>query len=147
MASEKTNEPTQRFDNGDKDKTSQETQHQQSNDEAQLVPATAEEEADDTAVLIPGLEVTYPSLEDKQNQPNVITQDWNGPSQNTRVARRQRPMAAVEVSCSSLSTAQAARREFQLKILVDMAAAALDEETGNLLEYRQLIKKSKTRDR
>ena len=115
-----------------------------SNDEAQRVPP--DEIAEDGAVLMPGLEVTYPSLKDNELQPPIVSQDCEGPSQNTRAARRQRLMSAVKASGCCPSASQAARRQFPLHFLVDLAAAVLDEETGELLEYRHLIKKPKIRE-
>ena len=73
-------------------------------------------------------------------------QDLNGLSQNTRAARRPRLLATVEKSGSAPAAQQAAGRRYPLKFLVDLAAAVLDEETGEILEYRHLIKKPKLRE-
>ena len=64
--------------------------------EESVEDATEEEETKDSAVLMSGLEVTYQSLKDNKLQSSVTSQDWDGPSQNTRAARRQRLLAAVE---------------------------------------------------
>ena len=55
-------------------------------------------------------------------------------------------MSAVEASGCCPTASQAARRQFPLHFLVDLAAAVLDEETGELLEYRHLIKKPKVKE-
>ena len=41
---------------------------------------------------------------------------------------------------------QAASRKYPLQFLCDFALAVLDEETGELLEYRHLLKNPKYRD-
>ena len=46
-----------------------------------------DDETVDGAVLMPGLEVTYPSLKEQNGQLNVVSQDWDKPSQNTRAAQ------------------------------------------------------------
>ena len=108
-------------------------------------PDEDEDSAEDGTVLMPGLEVTYPSLKDPQPHPNVVSQDWDGPSQNPRAARNRRLLAAVEASGCNPTALQGARRQVPLQFLVDLAAAVLDEETGELLEYRHLIKRPKTK--
>ena len=52
----------------------------------------------------------------------------------------------MEASGKYPTARQAAVRRFPLHFLVDLAAAVLDEETGELLEYRHLIKKPKLRE-
>ena len=95
---------------------------------------------------MPGLEVTYPSLKDSEINPPTITQEFDGPSQNTRERRRQRLLSAVQESGGCPSAKQAAARKFQLHFLVDLASAVLAEETGDLLEYRHLFKHQKYRE-
>ena len=55
-------------------------------------------------------------------------------------------LTAVEESGAHPTARQAATRKFPLHFLVDLAAAVLDEETGELLEYRHLIKKPKLKE-
>ena len=69
-----------------------------------------DDEADDGTVLMPRLEVTYPSLKEQNEQPNVVSQDWDGPSQNTRAARRQRLLTAAELNDSCPATCKTAGR-------------------------------------
>ena len=56
----------------------------------QRVPATNMQEADD-GLRMPGLEVTYPSNKGNNSEPlpPLVSQDYEGPSQNTRASRRQ----------------------------------------------------------
>ena len=54
-------------------------------------------------------------------------------------------LSACEMTFENLKPAQLAKRQFPLKVLCDIAAAVLDEETGDLLEYRQLLRHSKYR--
>jgi hypothetical protein len=44
------------------------------------------------------------------------------------------------------SNQQAASRRYPLKFLYDFASAVLDDETGDLLEYRHLLRHPKYRD-
>ena len=100
----------------------------------------------DDEICMPGLQVTYPSNSEDAGQahPAVVSQDDWGPSQNTRSARRrQRLLTAVEMSSSCPNARQAAARKYPLQFMVDMAAAVLDDETGELLEYRHLIQRPK----
>ena len=46
------------------------------------------EQPDDDDLRMPGLEVTYPSHKDSNLQILAVTQDLDGPSQNTRAARQ-----------------------------------------------------------
>ena len=91
-----------------------------------LNPEAEEEQEADDAVLMPGLEVTYPSLKDAELNPPTVTQDEDGPSQNTRLRHRQRLLSAIEASGACPSPKQAAARCFPLHFLVDLAAAVLD---------------------
>ena len=80
----------------------------------QTAPTPTEEEPppakqpDEDDLRMPGLEVTYSSHKDSDLQIPAATQDLDGPSQNTRAARRQRLLATVEKSGSALATQQAA---------------------------------------
>ena len=144
IATEQQEEQTQRVGQSAQNDSAQRVPNDPTPDGAQRVPP--DEVAEDSAVLMPGLEVTYPSLKEKELRPPVVSQDCEGPSQNTRAARRQRLLSAVEANGSCPSASQAAKRKFPLHFLVDLAAAVLDEETGELLEYRHLIKKPKVRE-
>lgn len=102
-----------------------------------------EDDVEDGALLMPGLEVTYPSLNERDARPLVVSQDLDGPSQNTRAARRQRLLTTVEANKSFPDASKSANRQHPLQFLVDLAATVLDEETGEPLEYRHLIKRPK----
>ena len=52
-------------------------------------------------------------------------------------------LSAVEMSFERLSPAKLAQRRFPLQTLCEIAGAVMDDETGELLEYRQLIKHNK----
>ena len=52
-------------------------------------------------------------------------------------------LAAVEMSFERLNPAKLAQRRFPLKTLCEIAGAVMDDETGELLEYRQLMKNHK----
>ena len=52
-------------------------------------------------------------------------------------------LSAVEMSFERLSPAKLAKRRFPLQVLCEIAGAVMDDETGELLEYRQLIKHHK----
>ena len=81
----------------------------------------------------------------------------DAPAANTRSARKRSAMSATEIqaditkhlliatdilgSCSS--PAQAASIKYPLQFLAELAGAVLDDDTGELLEYRHLITRSK----
>ena len=98
-------------------------------------------EDDDGDLQIPGITVTYPSA--NEPTPNLISQDEMGPSQNTRAAVRNRLLSAIEISGTVPSPRQLASRKFSTQFLTDYANAVMDNETGELLEYRHLIKRPK----
>ena len=52
---------------------------------------TDEGSARDNEICMPGLHVTYPSNSEDADAagPAVVSQDWDGPSQNTCAARRE----------------------------------------------------------
>ena len=65
------------------------------------------------------------------------------PASNTRSRRSitdEIVLASVEMSTARISPRQAARRQYPVQILNEMANAVLDETTGDLLEYRHLIR-------
>ena len=73
------------------------------------------------------------------NTPNVIEDDQS-PAKNTRSIRRDKLLFAVDLSGSCPSAQQCSRRKFPMKFLTDYAGAVLDK-SGELLEYRHLIKR------
>ena len=94
----------------------------------------------DDGLRVDGLQVTYPATKEKPT-PNVIFQD-DSPSQNTR-SRTQALLSVIEMSDSCPSARQSASRAYPLNFLADFAAAVIDDETGELLEYRHLIQRPK----
>ena len=108
---------------------------------------TDEGSARDNEICMPGLHVTYPRNSEDADAagPSMVSQEWDGPSQNTRDARRQRLLTTVKMTGSCPSAKQAAAQTYPLQFLVDMAAAVLDDKTGKLLEYRHLIQRPKHR--
>ena len=89
---------------------------------------------EDDGLRMTGLEVTYPSQKDRPVG-NIVSQDEDGPSQRTR-SKTNALLAAIELSGSCLSAKQAAARAYPLQFLADFAGAVVDDETGELLEYR-----------
>ncbi len=92
---------------------------------------------------------------DSARTPNPITQDDDDspPSANTRQRRQgtltQDYMLHIMEQPgykAPFTPRQAASRKYPLQFLCDMAYAILDDETGDLLEYRHLIKHPKYRD-
>jgi hypothetical protein len=86
-----------------------------------------------------------------------ITQDKNGapPPANTRQQRQTRTLTQeFMLECSMeipgykapFTAKQAASRKYPLQFLCDLAYTVLDDETGNLLEYRHLMKHPKYKD-
>ena len=75
--------------------------------------------------------------------PRVISQE-DSSSQCTR-SKTQALLSAIEMSDSCPSARQAASRTFLLQFLADFAAAVIDDDTGELLKYRHLIKNPKYR--
>jgi len=105
-----------------------------------------EVEIDDGDLRMLGLEVTYPSTKEADNILPIVSPDDLGPSQNTRAARLRRLASAVEISGQKPVASKLAGRKFSTQFLCDFAAAVLDDETGELLEYRHLIKRPKYRE-
>jgi len=102
-------------------------------------------EDDDGDLRMPGLTVTYPSTKSDLD-PNIISPEGLGPSQCTRSAVRQRLLSAIEISGSCPSARQLASRKYPAQFISDYANAVLDDETGELLEYRHLIKRPKYKE-
>ena len=110
-----------------------------------------------TTPVVPTLEVTYPST-DNYNEPEdsepppCITQDGSGdsPAANTRASRRRTTTTITqEAMFHTLDVARdivkvtprrLASRKFPLALLCMFAGAVLDGATGEMLEYRHLIK-------
>jgi hypothetical protein len=77
-----------------------------------------------------------------------------GPSFNTRSKAKQyrhnvtteAMLSVLELSTANISQQQLSSRKFPLQILCEFAGAVMDDETGDMLEYRQLIKRPKYRD-
>jgi hypothetical protein len=61
----------------------------------------------------------------------------------SNMARALCAAAAMANGASALSPQQAAARKLPLQMLCDMANAVLDKETGEMLEYRQLLRSPK----
>lgn len=55
-------------------------------------------------------------------------------------------LSALEMSFETLCPAQLASRRFPLQVLCDIAGAVMDDETGEMLEYRHLLKRPKYKD-
>ena len=92
---------------------------------------------DDDGLQMNGLQVTYPATKEAPS-PRVISQE-DSPLQCTR-SKTQALLSAIEMSDSCPIARQAASRTFPLQFLADFAAAVIDDDTGELLEYRHLIK-------
>ncbi len=81
-------------------------------------------------------------------------EDTSHPTADTRQQRQIRTltqdymlhMMEVPGYTAPFSPRQAASRTFPLQFLCDLAYAVLDDDTGNLLEYRHLIKHPKYKD-
>ena len=69
-----------------------------------------------------------------------MSQEEDSPSQRTR-SRTSALLAAIEMSGSCPSAKQASARSYPLQFLADFAGAVLDDDTGELLEYRHLIQR------
>jgi hypothetical protein len=52
-------------------------------------------------------------------------------------------LSAVEMSFQRLNPAQLAQRQFPLQVLCEIAGAVMDDKTGELMEYKQLMKHAK----
>ena len=87
-------------------------------------------------------EVTYPSQNGSTNNntPEIISQYDDAPAGSTR-SRQEKILAAIDISGSCPTARQSATRAFPMQFLAEFAGAFLDDETGELLEYRHLIKR------
>ena len=89
---------------------------------------------------VAGQETVNPdaTLGSKTEGPDLIKEDDPKPR---RLSRRQRLLSTVEMSGSCPTACQAASRQPPSNILINFAESVLDGETGELLEYRRLIKR------
>jgi hypothetical protein len=109
---------------------------------------------------LPPLEVIYPAIDvgTLRGTP-VISQDdddtiHSTPSANTRFQRQVRTltqdylyhMTDIPGITKPFTNQQAAVRRYPVTFIRDFASAVLDEETGDLLEYRHLLKHPKYKD-
>jgi hypothetical protein len=106
------------------------------------------------------VEVPYPNAEfGHVPETPVISQDEDNtirayPAANTRQQRKVRTitqdylfhMMDIPGRTKPFNNQQAASRKYPLQFLCDFAAAVLDDKTGDLLEYRHLIRHPKYRD-
>ena len=78
---------------------------------------------------------------------NYVTQaKGDAPANNTRARRSittEIMLATLEVSQTHARPHQLASRKFPTQLFVEIANAVLDSTTGNLLEYRHLLKNPK----
>jgi hypothetical protein len=107
-----------------------------------------------TSTTIPNFEVKDNQANDPRatNGPPVISQDEDSPpAANTRQQRQTQmltqdymfQMMEIPGYKAPFTPSQAAARKYPLQILCDFAYAILDKDTGDLLEYRLLIKHPK----
>ena len=109
---------------------------------------------------LPPLEVTYPAIDvGTLRGTHVISQDDDNiihstPSANTCSQCQVRTltqdylyhMMDIPGITKPFTNQQAATRRYPVAFIRDFASAVLDEETGNLLEYRHLLKHPKYKD-
>jgi hypothetical protein len=131
----------------------QRVKEQQLAAEQQASPST-------TSTSVPELEVNlYPNTDiGLLRGTPIISQDEDDdtshPASNTRQQRKIRTltqdymlhMMEIPGYTAPFSPRQAASRTFPLQFLCDLAYAVLDDDTGDLLEYRHLIKHPKYKD-
>ena len=91
------------------------------------------------------LEVYYLSNDatTKNGSEEIISKDESTPASNTRASRRQKLLSTVYVSGSCQTAKQSASILYLLQFLAYFAGAVLDNETGKLLDYCNLIKRPK----
>ena len=115
--------------------------------ETEVVPLEVEQVPPLEAERVAPLEVEYPSTS------TTIENDYV--AANTR-ARRAAPrtitqeaiLTTIDISKSAenITARQTASRKYPLAFLCDLAAAVLDGETGEMLEFRHLMKSEKYRE-
>ena len=88
----------------------------------------------------------------KNLQPENIQVDEAPPATRTRSRTRSASSVsavakafctAADVAGGAIAPQAAAARQFPLQVFAEMANAVLDKETGEMLEYRQLLKNPK----
>ena len=128
--------------------------------EEQQPVATQQASPLNTPTVFPDLEVDlYPDTDSGREQGTpIISQDEDNykshPAANTRQQRQIRTltqdymlhMMETPGYTAPFSPRQAASRTFPLQFLCDLAYSVLDDDTGDLLEYRHLIKHPKYKD-
>ena len=80
------------------------------------------------------------------NGPHLIENDEPPNFLQTRRTRYEKLFAAVDISNNCPTARQAASRKYPLTFLCDFAGSVLDTDTGELLEYRHLIKHPRLKD-
>ena len=137
----------------------EQVQHAQRVKEQQLV---AKQQASPlhTPTSFPDLEVDpYPDMDIRLLRGTPITsqddvEDANHPAANTQQQRQIRTltqdymlhMMEIPGYTTPFTPRQTVSRTYPLQFLCDLAYAVLDDDTGNLLEYRHLIKHPKYKD-
>ena len=114
------------------------------NDASTCSPIRAATDNDD-GLRMTGLQVTYPRNINNPIAPPQAIQDLL-PSQNTR-SRTQRLLSATVISGRCPNAQQSSRGRYPLWFLADFAGAVINDDTGELLEYRHLIQRSKYKKR
>jgi hypothetical protein len=123
---------------------------------AQRVDAEAKATVTAPTSSLPELEVEYPNTteESPSNIPVISQDNDDAPSANTQSQRQNRTltqdymlhMMEIPGYTAPFTARQAASRQYPLQFLCDFAYAVLDDDTGDLLEYRHLIKHPKHKD-
>eukprot|EP00804_Cyclotella_cryptica_P020407 CCRYP_012629-RA/>CCRYP_012629-RA protein AED:0.27 eAED:0.27 QI:0/0/0/1/0/0/4/0/557 len=105
--------------------------------------------------LIPADDSDNESSDDKPNTDNNEYDNYEPtPTYNTRTQAakhktfhsnmmREAILSAVEMSLERLNPARLAQRKFLLQVLCEIAGAVMDDKTGKLMEYKQLMKRVK----
>jgi hypothetical protein len=94
-----------------------------------------------------------PRVDAGWSRPMEVQYERTAPRYQTRQQRRLNGsvttdalLSVIELSQSKLTPKQLSSRKFPLEFLCEFANAVMDEETGDMLEYRQLLKRPKYRD-
>ena len=119
---------------------------QTSNNEPNLVsPIPDESDLGEDDLQFANQRITHPK---NSSGPNLIEDDADEPPnfRQTRRSRREALLAAVEISGNCPTARQTAQRKYPITFLCDFAGSVLDADTGELLEYRHLIKHPKLKD-
>ena len=141
VRSEETNIDTQRANQGHA--AAQRENSEQNELQGVWVEPDEAELADDDLRSSSTAQITHPV----KGGPNLIEDDEPKARAVRRSSRRrQQLLSATEMSGSCPTPRQAASRNFKLEFLTDFAGSVLDAETGELLEYRHLIKRPKYKD-